>query len=47
MTGLTIRFRQHLVVAPLSLDKGVVTINQNPGLGIDIQQDCIDRYRVN
>ncbi|MGB0162425.1 MAG: mandelate racemase/muconate lactonizing enzyme family protein [Candidatus Puniceispirillaceae bacterium] len=40
-------FRQHLVAAPLSLDKGVVTINQNPGLGIDIQQDCIDRYRVN
>ena len=40
-------FRQHLVAAPLSLDKGVVKINHAPGLGIDIQQDCIDRYRVN
>ena len=38
-------FSQRLVAAPLSLDKGVVTINQDPGLGIDIQQDCIDRYR--
>ena len=29
MTGLTIRSDSIFVVAPLSLDKGVVTINQN------------------
>lgn len=40
-------FRQHLVAEPLSLDKGIVKINRKPGLGIEIRQDCIDRYRVN
>ena len=40
-------FRQHLVSEPLSLDEGVVKINHKPGLGIEISQECIDRYRTN
>jgi len=40
-------FRQQLVADPLRFKEGVVSVSHRAGLGIDIQQSCIDRFQVN
>jgi D-galactarolactone cycloisomerase len=39
-------FRDDLSLNPLTHDKGIVDVPKGPGLGIEINQDIIDRYLV-
>ena len=40
-------FRRELVTEPLSLEDGVVSIPDGPGLGIEVVPEALERYRVN
>jgi D-galactarolactone cycloisomerase len=40
-------FRRELIAQPIELSNGLVKIPDGPGLGIEVVEDTLDRYRVN
>jgi D-galactarolactone cycloisomerase len=39
--------RRELVRSTVRLDHGVASIPQGPGLGVELDEDVLDRYRIN
>jgi D-galactarolactone cycloisomerase len=39
-------FRDHLVLEPVRAKQGLITVPEGPGLGFEINEDCIKRYRI-
>lgn len=40
-------FRRELIAQPIELSNGLVKIPDGPGLGIEVVEDTLDRYRIN
>jgi len=37
-------FRQQLIVDPLQMQDGMITVNDKPGLGIEVRMDTVEQY---
>ena len=39
-------FRSDLTTDPIAMEGGMVSVPGAPGLGIEVRQDTVDRYRI-